>query len=129
MKITKTDLHLFSRVSLCLLVCIASLLTASEAADYDVLIRGGRLLDGSLKPAFRGDVAVKDGVIVKVGRSVKGSADRVINARGEISLPRASGADVTQRLRLEREGVKFDGRGRVDLKVFGWEGPGRTSMA
>ena len=51
---------------------------------------------------------------------------RVINARGEISLPRASGADVTQRLKLEREGVKFDGRGRVDLKVFGWEGPPRA---
>lgn len=45
---------------------------------------------------------------------------RVINARGEISLPRATGGDVTQRLRLEREGVKFDGKGRVDLKVFGW---------
>jgi methylated-DNA-protein-cysteine methyltransferase-like protein len=51
---------------------------------------------------------------------------RVINARGEISLPRATGGDVTQRLRLEREGVKFDGKGRVDLKVFGWKpGGGR----
>ncbi len=46
---------------------------------------------------------------------------RVISAKGRISLPRASGADVTQRLRLEREGVKFDGRGRIDLRVFGWE--------
>lgn len=50
---------------------------------------------------------------------------RVVNARGEISLPRASGADVTQRLRLEREGVRFDGKGRIDLKAFGWEGPSR----
>lgn len=48
---------------------------------------------------------------------------RVINARGAISLPRATGGDVTQRLRLEREGVKFDGKGRVDLKVFGWVPP------
>jgi methylated-DNA-protein-cysteine methyltransferase-like protein len=45
---------------------------------------------------------------------------RVINARGEVSLPRSSGADVTQRLCLEREGVEFDGKGRVDLGVFGW---------
>jgi len=45
---------------------------------------------------------------------------RVINARGEISLPRATGGDVTQRLRLEREGVEFDGKGRVNLKVYGW---------
>jgi methylated-DNA-protein-cysteine methyltransferase-like protein len=45
---------------------------------------------------------------------------RVINARGEISLPPSGGGDITQRLMLEREGVKFDARGRVDLKRFGW---------
>lgn len=45
---------------------------------------------------------------------------RVVNARGEISLGHLGGADVTQRLRLEREGVRFNARGRIDLKVFGW---------
>ena len=45
---------------------------------------------------------------------------RVINARGEISLRSGAGGDVTQRLLLEREGVRFDARGRVDLKIFGW---------
>ena len=45
---------------------------------------------------------------------------RVVNARGEISLPPHGGGDVTQRLRLEREGVKFEARGRIDLKTFGW---------
>jgi methylated-DNA-protein-cysteine methyltransferase-like protein len=46
---------------------------------------------------------------------------RVVNARGAISLPPGCGDDVTQRLRLEREGVQFDARGRIDLKRFGWE--------
>jgi methylated-DNA-protein-cysteine methyltransferase related protein len=46
---------------------------------------------------------------------------RVINARGEISLGPAAGSDVTQRLRLEREGVRFDTRGRTDLGLFGWK--------
>jgi methylated-DNA-protein-cysteine methyltransferase-like protein len=45
---------------------------------------------------------------------------RVVNARGAISLPPAGGADVTQRLRLEREGVRFDARGRIDLARHGW---------
>jgi methylated-DNA-protein-cysteine methyltransferase related protein len=45
---------------------------------------------------------------------------RVVNARGAISLPPGGGADVTQRLRLEREGVRFDARGRIDLGRFGW---------
>lgn len=46
---------------------------------------------------------------------------RVVNARGEISLRPSSGANVTQRLRLEREGVRFSARGRINLKVFRWE--------
>lgn len=46
---------------------------------------------------------------------------RVINARGLISLRPGSGDEVTQRLLLESEGVRFDGRGRVDLKLFGWK--------
>lgn len=43
---------------------------------------------------------------------------RVLNARGAISL-RGSDA-ITQRLRLEREGVRFSARGAVDLARYGW---------
>jgi methylated-DNA-protein-cysteine methyltransferase-like protein len=46
---------------------------------------------------------------------------RVINAKGEISLPPEGGGDLTQRLLLEREGVRFNARGRVDLEVFAWK--------
>ncbi len=52
---------------------------------------------------------------------------RVVNARGAISLPPGGGADVTQRLRLEREGVRFDARGRIDLARFGWR-PGARAV-
>ena len=45
---------------------------------------------------------------------------RVINAQGMIS--QRPGAEDQRRL-LEAEGVKFDERGRVDLKKYGWEGP------
>lgn len=45
---------------------------------------------------------------------------RVINARGRISLGRRNGADITQRLRLEREGVQFDSSGRISLRTYGW---------
>jgi methylated-DNA-protein-cysteine methyltransferase-like protein len=44
---------------------------------------------------------------------------RVVNARGEISLPGSSA--VRQRERLEREGVRFDARGRIDLDRFLWK--------
>ncbi len=48
---------------------------------YDVLIKGGRIYDGSGMPSYLGDVAVKDGRIVETGR-INGEAKRVIRADG-----------------------------------------------
>ena len=45
---------------------------------------------------------------------------RVINARGEVSRRRKPGAELSQRMLLEREGVLFDARGRVKLDRVGW---------
>ncbi len=47
---------------------------------------------------------------------------RVINARGEISRRREFGAEIEQRIRLEREGVRFNAAGCVSLAEFGWHG-------
>ena len=47
---------------------------------------------------------------------------RVINARGEISQRKSGDGEIIQRKLLEMEGVAFDGRGRVDFSVFGWDG-------
>ncbi|NVK41686.1 MAG: MGMT family protein [Oceanospirillaceae bacterium] len=46
---------------------------------------------------------------------------RVINARGELSLPAGSEGGRLQRQRLEEEGVCFI-HGRVPLTRFGWRG-------
>jgi len=43
---------------------------------------------------------------------------RVINSKGEIS-PRP-GAEEQRRL-LEEEGIQFNERGKIDLKIFGWQ--------
>jgi len=55
--------------------------------NYDVVIKNANVLDGSLKPAFKADVAVKDGMIVKVEKSIKGSAAKVINGKGLYVTP------------------------------------------
>lgn len=48
---------------------------------------------------------------------------RVINSKGEIS-PHGDGiGSQLQRQILEEEGIEFDGRGRVDFNLYGWEGP------
>ena len=45
---------------------------------------------------------------------------RVLNAKGEVSRRSSPGWENEQRLHLEREGVVFDSRGRVDLQKVGW---------
>jgi methylated-DNA-protein-cysteine methyltransferase-like protein len=46
---------------------------------------------------------------------------RVVNARGEVS-ERSDGSPMgaVQRVRLRREGVRFDERARISLKLFQW---------
>jgi len=48
---------------------------------YDLLIRGGRVVDGSGLPSYVADVGVKDGKVVAVGKLNDGAA-RVIDAAG-----------------------------------------------
>ena len=50
-------------------------LQGQEVSDYDYLIRNARILDGTLKPAFKADIAVKDGIIVKIQKSLRGNAN------------------------------------------------------
>jgi len=53
---------------------------------YDVVIKGGRIYDGSGMPSYLGDVAVKDGRIVETGR-IGGEAKRVVQADGLAVAP------------------------------------------
>lgn len=53
---------------------------------HDLLIKGGRIVDGTGAPAYTGDVAVKDGRIAEVGK-VEGSARQVVNADGLMVSP------------------------------------------
>jgi len=65
------------------------LLPAAEPApgEYDLLIRGGRVVDGSGAPWFAADVAVKDGRIAAVGRLPTAKAKRVVDATGLVVAP------------------------------------------
>ena len=53
---------------------------------YDLLIRNATIVDGTGAPAFRGNLAVKDGCIAAVG-NVDGGARRVIDADGKLLTP------------------------------------------
>ena len=53
---------------------------------HDVIIKGGRVIDGTGAPAFGADVAITDGRIVEVGK-VGGAAREVIDADGALVTP------------------------------------------
>ncbi len=56
-------------------------------AHYDIIIRGGTIVDGTRTPRFVSDVAIKDGKIAKIGGLNGGTADRVLDAKGLIVAP------------------------------------------
>jgi N-acyl-D-aspartate/D-glutamate deacylase len=47
---------------------------------YDVVIKNGLIFDGTRVPRYRGDLAVRDGVIAAAGRIPEQDAVRVIDA-------------------------------------------------
>ena len=53
---------------------------------YDVVVRGGLVIDGTGAKAYGGDVAIEDGRIVAVG-NVSGTASRTIDAEGQVVAP------------------------------------------
>lgn len=60
---------------------------ADSPAPYDLILAGGRIVDGTGAPWFVGDVAVRDGRIAAVGQLTGQPAKRTIDAKGLIVAP------------------------------------------
>jgi N-acyl-D-aspartate/D-glutamate deacylase len=58
-----------------------------QSPDFDILIRNGRVVDGTGNPSFVADVGVRDGKIAAIGRLSERSAARTIDARGLAVAP------------------------------------------
>lgn len=64
----------------------AGLAVLARGADYDVIIAGGRVVDGTGAPARVADVAIKDGKIAQIG-AVTGTATTRLDAHGLVVAP------------------------------------------
>jgi N-acyl-D-aspartate/D-glutamate deacylase len=71
------------------LVCCQALTPASQREElpYDVLIRNGRVVDGSGNPSTQSDIGLRGGRIAAMGRLGDRTATRVIEAEGLTVTP------------------------------------------
>src|SRR5881397_4084942 len=61
--------------------------TSPQTPMYDVLIKNGRIVDGSGRPAYSADIAIKGQRIARIGNLANVTATRTIDARGKIVAP------------------------------------------
>ncbi len=97
----------------CLLLAVALPLlgSCSGKPDYDLVVRGGTIYDGSGKPGYVGDVAVRGDRIAYVGPRAPGDALREIDASGRAVAP-----GFINMLSWSNESLLIDGRGQGELR-------------
>ena len=111
-----------------LVACLLPALGLAAEPEFDLVIRGGKIIDGSGNPWFRGDVAVRGDRIALVGRAPPGSGKREIDARGLAVAP--GFIDIhshSDRLLLEDGSAQSKVRQGVTTEVLGESSSGGPS--
>jgi N-acyl-D-amino-acid deacylase len=78
----------------CLAVATVSILIAlavsaprAQQPTYDLLLRNGRIVDGTANPWYRGDVAIRGDTIVRIAPRIDAAAARTIDVRDQVVAP------------------------------------------
>lgn len=69
------------------LLCLCFLSLPAAAQKRSILIRNAQIIDGSGRPGFVGDLRIRHGKIVKIGKIKPSSKDEVIDAAGMVLAP------------------------------------------
>ena len=72
-------------VLLLLLAPVSAL--AAQSPAFDLVIRNGRIVDGTGSPWYAADLGIGDGRIAAIGRLEGAKAKRVVDARGNVVAP------------------------------------------
>ena len=64
-----------------------ALTAAAQPPRYDLIVRGGRVIDGTGGPWYRADLAISGDAIAAIGPTIDGAAGRVIDASGLVVTP------------------------------------------
>ncbi len=93
------------------LLALPFLWSCAGEPDYDLVVRGGTIYDGSGQPGYVGDVAVRGDRIAYVGPRAPGDARREIDAGGRAVTP-----GFINMLSWSNESLLVDGRGQGELR-------------
>ncbi len=69
------------------LIATVALVAAQAQAEFDLVISGGKVVDGTGNPWFTSDVAIKNGQIAAIGRIAPQRGLKQIDARGLVVVP------------------------------------------
>jgi dihydroorotase/N-acyl-D-amino-acid deacylase len=70
-----------------LVVLLAPAVLISQPVTYDVILRGGRVVDGTAAPWYRADVAIRGDTIARIAPSIADPASRVVDVSGLVVVP------------------------------------------
>jgi dihydroorotase/N-acyl-D-amino-acid deacylase len=80
-------MHRLIAISVILAGTIFASSSRAQGPPYDLLLRGGRIVDGTGRPWFRADLAIRGHTIVRIAPAIPESAARVIDVSGLTVAP------------------------------------------
>jgi len=73
---------------ICLILCLTGFaFSVFNPVQYDILIKGAKIIDGTGNPWFYGDIGIKGDMIAAIGDLSKETAAKTINAKGLVVAP------------------------------------------
>jgi N-acyl-D-amino-acid deacylase len=74
-------------LGIALSLCLVVPALAAQSPTFDLVIRNGRLVDGTGSPWYSGDLGIRDGRIAAIGRLDSAQAKQTVDARGQVVAP------------------------------------------
>src|ERR1035438_5845086 len=69
------------------LAVFIALACGAQTPRYDLLLRNGRIIDGSGNTWYRGDIAIRGDTIARIAHTLDEPAARVIDLKGQVVAP------------------------------------------
>jgi dihydroorotase/N-acyl-D-amino-acid deacylase len=69
------------------ILLLVPVLISGQVPAYDLVLRGGRIIDGTASPWYKADLAIKGDTIVRIAPAITDSAARVVNLNGLVVAP------------------------------------------